>query len=161
MNTEYIKKVSIKEFMVRGQFISNIALLEKTIDLELASYFASTDKKKSAELFALIFAGDLIPLGKKIQVLNVLLNKYKADFIVKNPTLIKDMVNLSEDRNIFAHYITNDSLSDEKVICFYKYKNTTQKNKKIMGHVSFTYNELALKNERIKEIVNLISYIFS
>jgi len=85
----------------RGIVIQAVIILERAIDIYLANYFC-IDKKRN-EIMELI----LIPrmsLDSKKQVLDYILKKQPA-LLQAYPTLLKDLDEIIEQRNRYAHYM--------------------------------------------------------
>jgi hypothetical protein len=118
-------------FQRRGVIINEVVLLERVIDEILAYYFCGSNPKKQ-ELMELIICTNRMIFENKIQVLKVLLEKHKPDFLKNNPTIINDITQkIIVERNIFAHYwlVTSAELSTfvkAKQTVFIKFKNTTE-----------------------------------
>lgn len=118
-------------FHRRGVILNEVVMLERIVDEILANYFCGTTPKKQ-EMMELIICTNRMIFENKIQVLKVLLEKHKPDFLKDNPTIIKDITDkIIPERNIFAHYwlVTTRELSDfisKNQIVFIKFKNTTE-----------------------------------
>ncbi len=118
-------------FHRRGVIINEVVMLERIVDEILSNYFCGTTPKKQ-ELMELIICTNRMIFENKIQVLKVLLEKHKPDFLKANPTIINDIINkIIVERNIFAHYwlVTSKELSDfisKNQTVFIKFKNTTE-----------------------------------
>ncbi len=118
-------------FLRRGVIINEVIMLERIVDEILSTYFCGTTTKKQ-ELMELIICTNRMIFENKMQVLKVLLEKHKPDFLKTNPTIINDIINkIIVERNIFAHYwlVTSKELSDfisKNQTVFIKFKNTTE-----------------------------------
>jgi len=77
-------------FHRRGVILNEVVMLERIIDEILANYFCGTTPKKQ-ELMELIICTNRMIFENKIQVLQVLLERHKPDFLKANPTIIKDI----------------------------------------------------------------------
>lgn len=148
-----IHDIILRTYETRGIFLSNLINLEKMIDIKLCNYFFPKEGIKKKELFELVFAGDKIPFGQKVQLFKVLVEVHNPEFLNNNKGIITEIVKFSEERNIFAHYITN--VGEEAVriahthLIFEKFKNSYEP-------VMYTHQEIDEKITRLIQITSLI-----
>lgn len=118
-------------FHRRGVILNETIMLERLIDEIIAHYFCGLSTKKQ-ELMELIICTNRMIFENKIQVLKVLLERHKPDFLKSNPTAINDITQkIIPERNIFAHYwlVTSSDMPDflaKNQTVFIKFKNTTE-----------------------------------
>jgi len=114
-------------YKLRGALIHEAVFLERMIDFFLSKHFAK-NKKASIELTDWVFT-ERITFENKVQILNLVIQKYFPEFKETHPTYHKDIIYIVEQRNIFAHYLALNDDKDielflnDKTISFIKYKN--------------------------------------
>jgi hydrogenase maturation factor HypF (carbamoyltransferase family) len=122
MNYEdYGKKVNSLELdacQARGHIIHRVAELEMLINFFLSQHFAK-DNDTSNELLSFIFCTNRMTFEYKTQVFGLIIDKHYPDFQKIKPKFKKDLQNIAEIRNHFAHLyidITDTGLDKKDTI---------------------------------------------
>lgn len=109
----------------RGQILGLTVTMERYLDVCLASYFCK-DGTKTDELLDLILCTRRITLSSKYEVFHYLVTKKKVIFDAK---LLPNIKEAFEHRNVFAHYMNDNSNTslkkfEEGAITLVKFQNT-------------------------------------
>lgn len=96
--------------IARGLVINAAVHLEMAINVYLSRYFAKNDTVRE-EIMASLFCTNRITFESKVQIFCFLINKYDNEFKIAKPKYAKDLKDIIERRNHFAH-LTLD-LTDE------------------------------------------------
>lgn len=153
---------------VRGQVINECILLEYYIDTFITEYFCTNNSTKGSELSTLILAPRVTWLNK-FQVFETLLKMHNPEFLDVNKDLSKEITEVIEERNIFAHYpnaFDNNAVNDYKnhgIIVFFKFKNATEKETKKIGLLTiFTYSESDIRAiiEKVRRNRDIVKSLF-
>lgn len=89
-------------------------MINKVIDLEIfmeiyiASYFCATDIKMS-EFKKLMFWDTQMGLGKKVSLVNYIIENYDKDALLMWPDISRDLLEIVEYRNRLAHRVLDIS----------------------------------------------------
>ena len=124
--TEIIIRVS----NLRGQVISRVSTVEMLMNIFLVRYFCE-QKDKERDLLETVFATNKITYDSKRDIICALLKKDRFSKFAHKKQLNDDLQTIGEDRNVFAHYIINNTddglgLFRKGLISFIKFKNYSQ-----------------------------------
>ncbi|HEV8284383.1 MAG TPA: hypothetical protein VGQ09_08735 [Chitinophagaceae bacterium] len=150
--------VSIAAYDIRGRILQRAVEIESTLDIYISEHF-TTDSVKNEELVCLVLS-PRVTFENKIQIFRYLVDKYNPEFKNEYKQYFKDLVQLCEERNIFAHYPVDFSeqsiinFRDHKVVTFVKLKNVTQE-----GDIKLV-NVRAMPEDAVNTILGqMIKYI--
>ena len=121
--------ISIAAYDIRGRILQKAVEIESIINIYIAEHFTK-DEAKNEELICLILS-PRVTFENKIQIFKYLIDKYNPEFKNANKQYSKDLTDLCEERNIFAHYpveFSQQSLknyTDHSVVTFVKLKNVS------------------------------------
>jgi hypothetical protein len=114
MNTR--EKMLHHVYRMRGQVLQFAIEVETSIELYITSHFVD-DKEKRGQFIALILA-PRVTFNDKFQIFQYLVEKNNPEFKEIAPTYRKDIPEMVERRNWFAHYPVD--FSDEAQAAFEK-----------------------------------------
>ena len=116
---------------IRGRVIHACIDIEFMIDGYIAEHFCNTQDKVD-ELASLILM-PRVSWNDKVEIFSVLIEKYNKQFNTSYPDYKKDIIDLIEKRNQFAHFPSNNTIEGirhfDKTgnIQFLKFKNFKEK----------------------------------
>ena len=122
--------VSIAAYDIRGRILQKAVEIESIINIYIAEHFTK-DKSKNEELICLILS-PRVTFENKIQIFKYLVDQYNPEFKDANKQYSKDLIELCEERNVFAHYpveFSQQSLKDyvdRNIVTFVKLKNVSR-----------------------------------
>ncbi|MGG9962398.1 hypothetical protein [Ferruginibacter sp. SUN106] len=147
--------------IVRGNILNAVTSLEMVIDLYITSYFTD-DVDKSEELMNLIIAPRM-SFENKVQVLMVLIEKYRPEILASNKTMTSDLIAIIQERNILAHYPLDttpwglQTYYETHDLTFFKFKNVREGDGKgAKKEIKLTTNVLynVKKSENLLTLIN-------
>jgi hypothetical protein len=115
-------------YELRGKVLQTCIELETVMDGYIAEYFCESEDK-IIELASIVLA-PRIPWGEKLAIFSVLIEKYNRPFMDEYSDFNKDIQNIIEHRNVFAHFPANTTPSGVElfkkvgVVAFLKFKNS-------------------------------------
>jgi hypothetical protein len=118
-------------YATRGRIIQLTIQIETSIDIYISNHF-TTDEEKNTELICLILA-PRVNFEGKVQVFSYLVDKYHPEFKKEHKGYLKELIDIGEKRNIYAHYpieLSTQSIADfrnDGSFTFVKLKNQSLK----------------------------------
>src|SRR5450755_4530417 len=143
-----VNKMISESIKWRGTVVDKCIFLERCIDNYLAYFFCLGNDEKGQQLIELILSTDRITFSGKQQVLKFVIDKYKMDFVAKYPNYNKDIVDLIQHRNIFAHYLLDTTnagvikFREDGTIGFLKFKNSMEVGEYSVANLEKIRNDL-------------------
>jgi hypothetical protein len=143
---------------IRGHIIDKCILLERLIDIYIATHFCGHWTQRTTELIELIIATNRMIWENKVQVFKILLERHKKAFLDTNPKLINIIIGIITHRNVFAHYMTmfgeesKDKFEKDKTITLVKFKNSVE-------YVTYTNDEIQKIYSDITDCIILLGEI--
>lgn len=148
----------------RGHVLQRCVELEMLIDIYIGKHFTK-DNTLLEELVTLIIA-PRVTFDNKLQVLKVLIDKYDSDFKSKKPRFSKELKEIIENRNIFAHYpvdLSNSSLllyKESRSITLLKFKNMKDEETntvKLLNRIKYTDKQITALVDSIYDYIDILT----
>ena len=124
--------------LVRGTVLTACINLELIMDIYIAEQFCDS-KDDVNELCSLIIT-PRVPWREKLEIFKVLISKNSENFKIKNTNFYKDILNIIDHRNVFAHFPANiskaglDEYNESGRMMFHKFKTFTDSKTKEVEH---------------------------
>lgn len=144
----------------RGQVLETTVILEWIMDSYIAFYFVDKKNESKVEEIITLILAPRVTYNAKCEIFAHIVDIKHPQFKVANPKYVKDLQNIAEHRNVFAHYpmqISEESIEKFKAdgtIGYVKFKNVKLKNTK---EVSLT-NVIPYSIEEGQSIIDLAHY---
>jgi hypothetical protein len=151
---EILPKYREQAFKTIGEIIASVSALERIMDSFIAEHFCK-EKDSKKELCNLILSTNRITYESKREVLHHILNKHFPSFIKSHPTVLKDMQDIGELRNVMAHGLLDiqnfvNNTRNKKVV-LKRYKGETE-------YMIFNHNEVRQIIDKINNCANALRY---
>ncbi|BFG69623.1 hypothetical protein KACHI17_05040 [Sediminibacterium sp. KACHI17] len=149
MKENFIPKELVAHFSAssaRGQIINVFASLETHLDIFLGQHFCTHEDKKDQMLNLVL---SRITFDNKRAIFKFLIDNYYTKWLAKYPDFNAAIKDISDERNIFAHYTMDTTLEgidymvNSRNVVFIKFKNQRER---------IEYSE-----QRINELIGKIS----
>ena len=114
-------------YEIRGKVLQSCIDLEMVMDTYISEHFCETPSKVF-ELISLLLS-PRVAWREKLIVFTIFIEKYNTDFLSEYPEFSKDITNIIEHRNVFAHLpadITSNGyklFTEKGIASFLKFKN--------------------------------------
>lgn len=138
---------------IRGKVVNSCIDLEMVMDGYIAQHFCETEDRIVE--FASIVLAPRVQWREKLAIFSVLIEKYNASFKVEYADFDKDIANIIEHRNVFAHLpadtreIGYKLFKEQGLITFLKFKNSKMPNTKQIVYTRIP----SYKNDEINAIL--------
>lgn len=153
METKEIIKLTNEAIEIRGKVITAVALLEGHMDLFLSMHFSKDDWMEAIQM---VFATRHISFDSKRDIILSVLKKNYAAEHKKHPKFSKELQEIAQTRNVFAHYSFSgsqsalDKFNENKAVIFLRHQQSQVPEEFDAKRVE-AFMRLILKNVSIME----------
>ena len=116
------KNYTDRVILFRGDVIEHLSICEYFIDTYISCYLTN-DRHKRDEVVNLILGTNRITLESKRQIYDYIIESNFPEDWVKYKPIRKILQNIIEERNVIAHYSSEEHANNYNTIIFTKYKN--------------------------------------
>jgi hypothetical protein len=141
--------------IVRGHFLQRSIELEMRINLFLSRYFGRTEELKD-DLFYHLFITNRITFDAKVELFTIIIENYHPEFKIDNPNYLKNLKEIIEHRNNFAHLHLDITESGENAVMAGKIALAKYNKKDLTKTIQYNQDEI---NGYIDMIYNYIDAI--
>jgi hypothetical protein len=116
--------------LMRGVIINEVIFLERLMDIYIAQYFCDNLNKRH-ELQVTFLGNERTTYAAKKQIFYLLLKKLNPEIINEKPKIDKELDDIGEQRNFFAHCLMDNTIdyskSDPSTVYLLRFKDKTKR----------------------------------